>query len=111
MPDLNEIDWEAGPFSEEDISENESDLPPEYCHYRDEGCDLADSCLDCPFPQCIYEQPRGRQRWLKKLRDGEIARLFSDESKEVRELALIFRVSQRTIQRALKGSLSTAAAD
>ena len=25
------------------------DLRPEFCHYRDEGCDLAKSCLNCPF--------------------------------------------------------------
>ena len=99
---------EAEPLNEENSScERELDLPPEYCHYRDEGCDLADSCLNCPFPQCIYEQHGGRQRWLKKLRDREIARLFSSEDKGVKELALMFGVSQRTVQRALRGSSST----
>ena len=78
------------------------DLPPEYCHYRDDGCDLADSCLNCPFPKCIYEELGGRQRWLKGLRDKEMARLFSTEEKGIKELALIFGVSQRTVQRALK---------
>ena len=78
------------------------DLPPEYCHYRDDGCDLADSCLNCPFPKCIYEETGGRQRWLKGLRDKEMARLFSNGGKEIKELALIFSVSQRTVQRALK---------
>ena len=78
------------------------DLPPEYCRYRDEGCELADSCLDCPFSECIYDQPGGRQRWLKRQRDKELFRLFSTEGKEVKELALLFGVSQRTVQRALK---------
>lgn len=91
---------------DEENSEIELDLPPEYCHYRDEGCDLADSCLHCPFPQCIYELPGGRQRWLKKLRDREIARLFN-ERKGVKELALMFGVSQRTVQRALGSFPST----
>ncbi len=85
----------------------ELDLPPEYCHYRDEGCDLADSCLNCPFPKCIYDQPRGRQRWLKRLRDREIVRLFNTEGKGVKELASMFGLSQRTVQRALKNSLPT----
>ena len=89
------------------FSRAESDLPPEYCQYRDEGCELAESCLNCPFPQCVYDEPRGKQRRQKKLRNSEIARLFSDESKEVKELATIFGVSQRTIQRALKSSLLT----
>ena len=101
VPEFSDTNWEAGTFDEENISESEPDLPPEYCHYRDEGCDLAESCLDCPFPQCIYEQPRGRQSWLKKQRDKEMARLFNNEGKEVKEVALLFGVSQRTVQRAL----------
>ena len=87
---------------ESEPKDNEVDLPPEYCRYQDEGCEFANSCLSCPFPQCIYEQPRGRQRWRKRLRMGEIRRLFTVEGKGVKELAVIFGVSQRTIQRALK---------
>jgi hypothetical protein len=82
---------------------DEQDLPPEYCHYRDEGCDYARSCLRCPFPQCLYDEPRGRQRWTKGLRNREISRLFSG-GRKVKELALMFGLSQRTIQRALKES-------
>ena len=78
------------------------DLPPEYCHYRDEGCDLADSCLSCPFPRCIYDEPWGRQRLLKGRRNREIVRLFRKGGKGVRELAKLFGVSQRTVQRTLK---------
>jgi len=78
------------------------DLPPEYCHYRDEGCELADSCLGCPLPVCIYEEPGGKRRLLKKQRDRKMARLFTEEGKGAKELAQIFDVSQRTVQRALK---------
>ena len=86
----------------EENDEIELDLPPEYCHYRDEGCELAASCLSCPFSRCIYDEPRGKQRWLKKLRAGEMARLFNLEGKGIKELARLFGVSQRTVQRALK---------
>lgn len=79
----------------------ELDLPPEYCRYRDEGCELADSCLHCPFPGCIYDQPGGKRRWLKRLRDREMVRLFTTEGKGIKELARGFGVSQRTVQRAL----------
>jgi len=82
--------------------ETELDLPPEYYHYRDEGCEFDSSCLNCPFPKCIYDEPGGRQRWLKSLRDREIVRLASGEGKGIKELALRFGVSQRTVQRALK---------
>jgi hypothetical protein len=103
VPEFSEI-GEAKSSDEGEIHENEPDSLPEYFQYQDDGCDLADSCLKCSFPQCIYEQPGGKQRWLKKLRDGEIARLFTGEGKGVKELASMFGVSQRTVQRALRNS-------
>jgi len=87
---------------ESERSEIELDLPPEYCHYQDDGCEFASSCLNCPLPKCIYEQPGGRQHWLKGLRDREIVKLAGSEGREVKELALRFGVSQRTVQRILK---------
>ena len=89
----------------EQTNEVELDLPPEYYHYRDEGCDLARTCLNCPFPRCIYDEPGGKQHWLKRLRAREMARLFTTEGKKIKELALMFDVSQRTVQRALKTAL------
>ncbi len=92
-----------------DDEDPSADLPPEFCHYRDEECELAtahlgrqSSCLKCPFPQCIYDERGGRQRCAKRLRDEEIARLFHAEGKGPKELAGMFGVSRRTIQRALK---------
>ena len=91
-------------YSELGFSESREakpDLLPEYCRYQDEGCEFAASCLNCPLPKCIYDQPGGKQRWLKRSRDKEIVSLFSVEGEEVRELAVRFGVSQRTVQRAL----------
>ena len=92
-------------YSIEELYGVERDLPPEFCRYRDEGCDLAVSCLNCPFPQCVYEQPGGRQHWLKMIRNQEIIRQFTKEDKEIKELARMFRVSTRTVQRALGKTL------
>jgi hypothetical protein len=80
---------------------HDPDLPPEYCHYQDEGCEFASSCLSCPFTRCIYDEPGGKQHFIKRLRNQEILRLYAD-GKEIEELAATFGVSQRTIQRALK---------
>ena len=87
------------------MSDIELDVLPEYCRYRDEGCELASSCLSCPFSRCIYDQPGGRQHWLRRARDREMARQFTVEGKGVKELALEFGISQRTVQRALKKTL------
>lgn len=88
--------------------EIEMDLAPEYCHYRDDGCELSGSCLNCPFARCIYDEPGGKQHWLKRLRAREMARLFTSEGKGLKELALMFGVSQRMVQRALKVMLGGA---
>ena len=85
-----------------DWYESDLDLLPEYCHYRDDGCEFAGSCLNCPFPECIYAQPGGRQHWLKSLRDQEVLKLGASQGKGARELAEMFGVSQRTIQRILR---------
>ena len=86
-------------------NEIDLDLLPEHQQYKDDGCDLAASCLNCPFERCIYDQPGGKQRWLKKLRVKEMTKLFTTEGKGIRELALMFGVSPRTVQRALKAAL------
>lgn len=89
-------------MAQEPAEENRLDLPPEFCRYLDEGCEFAESCLNCPLPVCIYEEPGGKRRLLKRLRAKEMARLFTNEGKGIKELAQIYRVSQRTVQRALK---------
>jgi len=79
-----------------------SDLPPEYCQYNDTGCEFGETCLNCPLPICVYEEPGGKQGFLKRNRALEMARLFHNESKSVKELAVLFDVSTRTVQRALR---------
>jgi len=100
-----EISGEQPELEREEADRKEPDLPPEYCHYRDEGCEFADSCLNCPFTQCLFDKPRGRQQWLKELRNKEIERLFTG-GWGMKELAWMFGLSQRTIQRALKSTLA-----
>jgi hypothetical protein len=78
------------------------DLPPEFCHYHDEGCDFADSCLNCPLPMCVHDEKGGRRRLLKRQRAINMARLYTTQGLGVKEIAGMFGVSRRTVQRALK---------
>jgi len=89
-------------MSEEKTLTIELDLLPENKHYRDEGCELAASCLDCPFPRCVFETSNGKRKLLKRRRDDEIARVYREERLTYGELARMFKVSSRTIQRVLK---------
>jgi len=84
------------------------DLLPEQIRYKDEGCDLANSCLSCPYEECIYDKPGGKRHRKKKERSAEIIRLYNEEGKAIKELAAIYGVSKRTVQRALKFARSTA---
>jgi len=77
------------------------DLLPEDFPYSDEGCELAPSCLNCPFPWCIKEEPWGKEKLLKRRRAERMLEL-KQEGKSLKEIARIFEVSTRTVQRALK---------
>lgn len=66
--------------------------------YQDEGCDLFPSCLNCPLPQCRYDEPQRRQM-SKQLRNKEIMRLHQKEGTGIKELADRFGVSKRTVYR------------
>jgi hypothetical protein len=81
-----------------------TDLPPELIQYRDEGCDMAPTCLECPFPRCLEEDARARTRRLRYLRDTEISDVFESGDRQVEELAGMFGVSSLTVRRALKKS-------
>jgi hypothetical protein len=83
------------------------DLLPEHIGYRDEGCDLADSCLNCPYEECIYDEPGGKRLWKKKARSTEVIRLHTEEGKTIKELSDMYGVSKRTIQRSLKFARSS----
>jgi hypothetical protein len=79
----------------------ELDLLPEFCHYADEGCRLAPSCLDCPFPACFEDQWRGESKGAKKMRDREIVRLYEVENLGTGELSARFNLDPRQIRRIL----------
>ncbi len=96
-----EICGDSTELEHEKIPLDERDLRPEYCNYKDDGCEYAKACLDCPFKKCLYDEPGGRQRWLKELRNREINRLF-EAGCQVRELAILFDISDRTVHRALR---------
>ena len=73
---------------------------PEEHEYRDQGCDLFPSCLNCPLRRCRYDE-RGGRTATNELRDEEILRL-KDEGKKVNELAGLFGISKRTVHRILR---------
>lgn len=77
---------------------------PEYTHYHDTGCSLFPACLRCPMPCCRYDATPTGQRPTTALRNRRVAAAHARSGQTTAELAAIFGVTQRTIQRALKAS-------
>jgi hypothetical protein len=74
---------------------------PEYTLYRDEGCEAAPKCLECPYPGCLEEAPVDRRQAATAVRESEIVALHSRGMKTA-EIAVRLGVSLRTAQRTLK---------
>jgi hypothetical protein len=82
---------------------SELDLLPDDINWQDKGCEFFPSCLNCPLPKCVEDEPRGQQRLrmaARKRRMNELRQV----GKSVREIAGLFGVSRRTVQRALKSN-------
>ena len=78
-----------------------ADTLPEHHTYKDDGCNVAPSCLRCPLPQCKHDEPGWYQRERRAQRDRSICRLRSREGLSVTQLADRFGVSKRTVFRVL----------
>ena len=78
------------------------DLLPEFYPYRDAGCDMSPSCLECPLPQCKYDNPGWLQRERRTERDRQVVYAFRQDGMTAPQVAFRFDLSQRTIFRILK---------
>jgi hypothetical protein len=70
--------------------------------YRDTGCALSPSCLNCHLPKCKYDDPHMIQRAHREKRRIAILKTHRQEELTVAELAGRFGVSERTVFRILR---------
>jgi len=77
-----------------------TDSLPDDSNWKDHGCEFHPACLSCPLSSCIEEQPRGKQKLRMLARAGHMAQL-KRQGKTTGEIARLFGVSQRTVQRVL----------
>ena len=82
------------------INSDDRHMIDDECNWKDKGCEFYPSCLNCPLPVCIEEEPRGRQKLRKRAREHRIAALRR-EGKSIAEIAVMFSLSRRSIYRAL----------
>lgn len=69
--------------------------------YKDTGCELEPSCLNCQRPFCKDDKPYMVSSQRKAARNKEINQLFAT-GKSRRAIADELKVSLRTVHRALK---------
>ena len=91
-----------------------ADDASEFYHYEDTGCEVSDSCLDCPLPMCRYDDPAWYNRNRRLARDFRIVRAMQQESLSVEETAARFSITARTvfriIQRCREAAMQSSAA-
>ena len=75
---------------------------PEQMHYVDTGCEVSGSCLMCTLPQCKFDDPSWYQAFRRQGRDLELQAAHQYEGLSVFEVAQRFRISPRTVHRALR---------
>lgn len=75
---------------------------PEQQHYPDTGCEVSMSCLTCPLPQCKFDDPAWYKTYRRQERDLEYLLAHIQEGLSVFEIAGRFRVSPRTVHRAIR---------
>ena len=74
----------------------------EFYHYEDTGCEASDSCLDCPLPQCKYDDPVWYQRNRRLTNDFRLIHVMHRESLSIEETAERFGITVRTVFRILQ---------
>jgi len=92
---MTALDWPI-------ISSPVLDDMPEFYHYEDTGCEVSDACLDCPLPQCKYDDPGWFQRNRRLARDFKIWSAMQQEDLTVEDAAKRFAVTVRTIFRIMR---------
>ena len=80
------------------------DVLPERYTYKDNGCEVSPTCLQCPLPQCKYDNPGWLQRQVRQQRDEEVLEVKRSRGLTVPQLAQHFGVSQRTVHRIVSRS-------
>ena len=72
-------------------------------YYQDRGCKYAPSCLNCPYERCVYDAPKTVNAIRREQRNSKIVTMY-DGGKSKIELATVFHLNYRTIERILRAN-------
>lgn len=81
---------------------------PQTGYPADTGCEVSPSCLECPLPQCKYDDLLWYQDWKQRQKDVPVvARARELETRSTGGIAVVakeFGITERTVYRVLKRS-------
>ena len=83
------------------VSETEKQVRP---MATGDGCEHSPSCLDCPLRRCKYDDPGLQRRLTCEKRDRALLQAYEKGDTTVSQLAVRFRVSERTVARTLNAA-------
>lgn len=75
---------------------------------KDTGCGFAPSCLNCPFPECMEDNPAQRQAFSDQREGAYQIIKMCQEGKSKKVIAAKLGISLRTVQRALADKVAVA---
>ena len=78
------------------------DATPEFCHYEDTGCEVSPACLDCPLPQCKYDDLDWFHKHRSIARDWKVWETVESEGLTMEAAAERFSVTVRTVFRKIQ---------
>ena len=84
------------------VASPQADAVPEFYPYEDTGCEVAASCLNCPLPQCRYDDPAWYYKNRRLAKDFKVFAVIENEQLSVGEAADRFSVTIRTIFRIMQ---------
>lgn len=69
--------------------------------YQDGGCELAPSCLACPFEVCRYDRPYAPPPDVRAIERKVVARGMAAEGMNPKEIAAALEIHVRSVYRYL----------
>ena len=84
------------------VASPQVDTTPEFYPYEDTGCEVAAACLNCPLPQCRYDDPAWYFKNRRLAKDFQVFTVIEDEQLSVEEAADRFSVTVRTVFRIMQ---------
>ena len=73
-------------------------------HYEDNGCEVAETCLECPLPRCKFDDMEWFGKYRRLARDLRITSIIDEEGLSIADAAQRFSITPRTVFRVLSRS-------